>query len=203
MLNFEESIISIFNMTRKFSGALIMFSGFLLLSNNKWLALPLEQFKQDNLQLLWITFYVSVCVFLNDALKDLTIVLKRYFNDWNTKRKFIKNKREENEKNLNILIDRLKSLNKSEIKWIQYCLYHNSQTLNAPITNGTANSLCTKCILHEGYGNYMNLPYTIPDSLWNYLNQNYYSFIPENMTNTEIENFISELDKFKNSFRLY
>lgn len=74
---------------------------------------------------------------------------------------------------------RLDSLDKIEQLWIQYCLYHNVQTLSAFSRDRVANSLCNKGILTSGSGSAMDLPFHIPDEVWEHLKENKHRYLLE------------------------
>jgi hypothetical protein len=74
---------------------------------------------------------------------------------------------------------RLDSLSTEERKWIIYCLFHNVQTLSAVRVNSTAQSLVHKGILEEGSGHILDLPFHIPDVVWQYLQEHSEEFLPK------------------------
>ena len=89
---------------------------------------------------------------------------------------------------------RLAALNVLERRWLQYCLFHNVQTLSTVRTNVTAQSLVHKDLLEEGPGHIMDLPFHIPDRVWQYLLDHRRDVIAEDEENSRV--FLQQLIDF-------
>jgi hypothetical protein len=94
-----------------------------------------------------------------------------------------------------VLALRLDALAPMERLWLQYCVFHNRQTLTAVGTDPTAQSLAHKELLEQGAGHIMDLPFHIPDEVWRYLCDHRRDLITEEQEGSR--GFREELIAFK------
>ncbi len=117
----------------------------------------------------------------------------RILGNWLAERRSRKKQAADRIHRMSMLAKRLDTLNEGECAWVQYCLYHNVQTLSAERINTTAQSLLNKRLVSEGSGNMLDLPYHVPDDVWELLQERRRDFLSEDdERNPEFERYLRD-----------
>jgi hypothetical protein len=139
----------------------------------------------------WIVLVLSGAIWAGSIFryfdKKLSTLLERQGKE--------KAKREKEEARKATTRSRLQSLDEREMLWIKYCLYHNTQSLSAQRGDRVAQSLTYKGILVEGSGHILDLPFHIPDDVWEYLKANEEQFLTQQ--ERQRRGFVQELEQFR------
>lgn len=98
---------------------------------------------------------------------------------WLKSRSDVKAREEKKKEHRELIEKRLQSLDEKELLWLQYCLFHNTQTLSAQRGDRVAQSLTYKGILVEGSGHILDLPFHIRDDVWRFLQDHHDEFLPQ------------------------
>jgi Super-infection exclusion protein B len=116
---------------------------------------------------------------------------------WRAKRKASKAKT----KAVELFLSRLRSLSSDETLWIQYCLLTKQQTLLAHLNHAVANMLAQKRIVARGAGNVDEMPFTIPDEVWEILlnNESEFGVSPDER---DSDYFHEMIQRFLNSLKV-
>ncbi len=172
-----EAISKIVEFIGKYAWAVFVTTCFVLF-------IPEEAAKQLGLRLfrehfkggLWILLVLTWVVSIGVVFQYID---RRILDRWLESRRRDRDRQKKDQKAIEALEFRLNSLDANEKLWIEYCLFHNTQTLSAERGNGTAQSLNYKNIVEEGTGNILDLPFHIPDRVWRYLLDHSDELLPE------------------------
>ena len=155
--------------------------------------LGLEQIKATYKGYFWLVLIFTGTLSVGAVFSYLD---KKVFDGWLEQRRAEKRRNKERDERLSAIEKRLNSLDDRELIWIKYCLFHNVQTLSAKMDDVTAQSLLNKKILSRGSGSILDLPFHIPDEVWEYLQQNHYKFLNDEETNDpQFENMLESFRK--------
>lgn len=181
-----EAISKILEAIAKYAwGVFVVCLFVILLPGDTSKSLGLEKLKLDYLGFWWLGLIFSAAIWGGSIFSQIT--------DWlSESRKRAKQKA--------VVINRLRTLDRSEHMWIAYCLFHNVQTLSATTINQTANSLVNKGIVTQGSGSVLSLPFHICDFVWEYLQGHKGDFLPQEIRDDPnkvliLEDFATSLKK--------
>jgi Super-infection exclusion protein B len=160
----------------KYSWAVMVVSAFVLfVPDDAAKQIAVLDIRDNYKGIWWIVLVLSAAIWSSAVF--------RYFDSkvsvWLQSRAKERERIEKQEKRKAAIRARLDSLDDKELLWIKYCLYHNTQTLSAQRGDRVAQSLTYKGILAEGSGHILDLPFHIPDDVWEYLKENQSLFLPE------------------------
>ena len=156
--------------------------------------LGLKHIKYESKGYFWLALVFAGTLSLGTLLSYFD---KKIFDHWFERRRAEKVKDLERKRKLNSVIERLSFLDDREKHWVQYCLYYNVQTLSTKADDVTAQSLLNKNILWQGSGSVLNLPFHIPDDLWQYLQEKKFLY----MGSEDDQTIKPILDRFRDSLR--
>lgn len=176
-----EAISKIFEFAAKYAWAVFVMAAFVLfVPEDAGKQLGLEQIKAAYKGYFWLILVFTGTLSVGAILSYLD---KKVLDGWLEERRAEKKRKAKKQQRLDAVALRLNSLNKREVLWIKYCLFHNVQTLSAKMDDVTAQSLLNKDILSQGSGSMLNLPFHIPDDVWSYLQENEHLFLSEEEVN--------------------
>lgn len=160
----------------KYSWAALVASAFVLfMPDDTAKQIAIFDIRENYKGIWWIILVLSAAIWISAVFK----YFESRVSAWLQSRGKEKEKREKQEKRKIAIRTRLDSLDENEKLWIKYCLYHNTQTLSAQRGDRVAQSLTYKGILAEGSGHILDLPFHIPDDIWEYLKENESVFLSE------------------------
>ena len=136
----------------------------------------ISEIREDHKGMWWIGVVLAAAIWSSKAFLYIT----EQASLW------LELRRRETTKNQEALLrreqieSRLDSLDNIEQLWIQYCLYHNVQTVSAFSRDKVALSLCKKEILKAGSGgSTWDLSFHLPDEVWEHLKENKHRYVRE------------------------
>lgn len=182
----------------KYSWAVLVVSAFVLfVPDDAAKQIAILDIREAYKGIWWIILVLSAAIW--------SVAVFKYFDSrisgWLKSRGKEREKKEKLEKRKNAIRARLDSLDEKEQLWIKYCLYHNTQTLSAQRGDRVAQSLTYKGILSEGSGHILDLPFHIPDDIWEYLKENEYCFLPEgDRQNPRFEQILQQFRRGRHAF---
>jgi len=182
----------------KYSWAVFMASAFVLfVPDDAAKQIAIFDIREDYKGILWIIFVLSAAIWISAVFKYIDARVSA----WLQSRGKDREKREKQEKRETAIRARLDSLDEKEQLWIKYCLYYNTQTLSAQRGDRVAQSLTYKGILAEGSGHILDLPFHIPDNVWEYLKENESFFLSEeDRRNPRFEVMLQQFRKGRHAF---
>ena len=182
----------------KFSWAVMVVAAFVLfVPDDAAKQIAIFDIRESYKGIWWIVLILSCAIWSSSVFK--------YFDGklsvWLASRSKEKEKEERAEQRKITIQNRLDSLDENEQLWIKYCLYHNTQTLSAQRADRVAQSLTYKGILAEGSGHLLDLPFHIPDDVWEFLKENEILFLPEgDRNNPRFEQILQRFRKGRHAF---
>lgn len=182
----------------KFSWAVMIVTAFVLfVPDDAAKQIAILEIREKYKGFCWILLVLSGAIWASTVFK----YFDSKFSLWLTSREKEKEKKEKSEKRKTTIINRLNSLEEKEQLWIKYCLYYNTQTLSAQRADRVAQSLTYKGILSEGSGHLLDLPFHIPDDVWEILKENEHLFLPESdRNNPKFEEILKQFRKGRHAF---
>jgi len=192
-----ESVAKVLEFVGKYSWAVFVMVAFVLF-------IPDDAAKQIGIQdvrttykgFWWLALILTGAIWVGAAF---TYVDKRLLDGWLQRRRSERQRETERIRRFEAIRLRLNSLDQREQLWIKYCLFNNVQTLSAKLDDPTAQSLVNKRILSQGSGSMLNLPFHIPDDVWELLITERSAFLSEQEANDP--RFHRLLDEFHRSLR--
>jgi hypothetical protein len=190
-----ESISKVTDFIGRYSWAVFVTLLFILLiPSDQAEQMGLLALRNEHLGPMWAATLLSALMTIGAIAKYID---QRILGGWLQERRARKKREEQRQEHIETIARRLESLNPEEEMWLLYCLFFNTQTLSAELTNTTAQSLVYKGFVKEGSGHALDLPFHIPDLVWRYLQERKDFLLPESSRNDP--QFKKALESFRKS----
>lgn len=193
MSTFLEIPSFVFSLVGKFSAAFLIFSGLVLfVPESVAKSMVIDIFRAENGTVLWLIFLLSFSMFTSYIGKEIWAAIFPWLQ-----------KKVESKRRLSLMIERLDSLSEREALWFSYCLYYKRQTMGAPLTAQPPSALRAKGLIVAGEGHPLEIPFTIPDGLWKYLQTIKIRFLPDFKNDRERQAYERKLSEYCRSLQPY
>jgi Super-infection exclusion protein B len=190
-----ESLGKILEFVGKYSWAVFVMVAFIIfVPDDGAKQLSLYDIRTTYKGFLWLALVLTGALWIGAIFSYID---KKLLDGWLESRRTKKSREAKELKQIENIRLRLNSLDDREQLWIKYCLFHNVQSLSAPLDNNTAQSLVNKQILIQGSGSMLSLPFHFPDEVWRLLKDERKTYLTEQESNDP--RFKQVLEKFRGS----